>query len=137
MPTSETVPTRSFKKTKRVGVAHASFSPPPENSPLGANSENVSRKECVTKNFLQTFKSIFLRYLINCFGPQVVKKHDVLKRIKKGVMSKAEVLVLFDEKDFKSAWEKMFEEKIHVSMLLKTRIAEQKKQDYLAVVHVL
>ena len=91
----------------------------------------------MTKNFLQTFKPIFMRHLINCFGPQVVKKYDVLKRIKRGVLSKPEVLVLFDEKDFKSAWGKMFEEKIHVSMLLKTRIGEQKKEDYLAVVHVL
>lgn len=134
MPTAETVPANSFKKTKKV---LASTPPPNGVNPIAANSHDSVRNECVTKNFLQTFKSIFLKYLISCFGAQVIKKYEILRKIKKSGMYKQEVLELFKEKDFKGAWEKMFAEKIHVSMLMKTRIAEQKKEDYLAVVHVL
>ena len=93
----------------------------------GSSSTTVSaasRKECPTKNFLQQFKPIFVNYLIKEFGSEVINKYSAVKKIKNGGMYKDDVLKLFKEKDFRQAWEKMFQENIHVEMLMKTRIPE-------------
>ena len=101
------------------------------------NSESADHKNCLTRNFLQTFKAIFLKYLIICFGLQAIGSYEILRKIKKSGMYRQDVLKLFQEPDFKKAWQQMFQEKIHVKMLLESRVAQQRKEDYLSVVNVL